>query len=102
MSDAPKRIWAESVEGKWRNGSWAAKPSPAQFPDEREFVLATIANGYRDQRDAVIAAARKVILWAEMLEPDPPDDEPDAVDALVAVIGTIDDAQDDNETEERG
>ena len=48
MAEAPKRIWAESVEGKWRNGSWAAKPEPDKFPDEREFVRADIADGYRE------------------------------------------------------
>lgn len=44
MSEAPKRIWAESVEGKWRNGSWSHSSEPAKFPDEREYIRADIAD----------------------------------------------------------
>lgn len=40
-AEAPERIWAESVEGKWRNGAWSSKPAPDKFPDEREFMLAS-------------------------------------------------------------
>lgn len=59
MTEAPERIWAESVGGKWRNGSWAAKPSPQHFPDEREYVLASVADRDRRERDRLASVIRE-------------------------------------------
>ena len=84
MTEASKEIWVDPSDPE---GGWSTQKVET---GDACYVPKDIADGYRDQRDAVIAAARKVILWAEMDGPDPEDDP---VDALVAVIGAIDDAE---------
>ena len=95
MTKAPKRIAIVSLEPMcdMTGPTFDASVAVGENACGHKYTRTDLYEAAVRQRDDVIAAARKVILWAEMLEPDPPDDEPDAVDALAAVIGAIDDAR---------
>ena len=42
MTEAPKRIWAESMMERWNSGTWARRSCRSVFPEERAYVPAEL------------------------------------------------------------